>query len=1103
MPADIETLLAEAPWLARLARSLTGDAAEAEDIVQDAYAAALRSPPATDRPIRPWLRRVVVNLVRMRHRGRVRRAANEPIVEARIEPVRTPDELLERAQLERRLAELVIALDEPFRTTVLLRYREGLTAEHIAKQQGIPAATVRSRLKTGLDRLRRDLDGGERAQLRAAFAPLVVAEKARPLPTLGRIVMAKLTSKLGVAVLLLLLLLGGGALLVKHHQASAPQAGREAKLSPASQTAQHAKLATMFEQPGVAARRVRGNVTSDGAPFRGAVVRLIHAETEVLLGEATSGVDGTFDLGDRAADVYVVTASAPDRAAVPVRVDLRAPATPTIELRLTGCSHLRGTIVDGSGAPIDHARVALDGAAVPFAEADANGRYDLCTHFGNKWIRYSADGYQSVLVGLYIAASTTRDVVLIPEATVEGTVVTEDGAPVAGAWVVIDPGDITSERGARAGAFSARDGTFRITGVSPGRNLISGFAPGLRSSHKQQLVAGAGQATTGVVVRLVRGATISGVVVSGGVPVPGVGVGIRIGNRDQTGVVAVTQADGSFIVDRAPRGDIALYVENFTVLAPRSVHVDASTKVRIEVERLGGVRGRVLRGADPVAGAQVSCSRQTKIVTDASGKYQCEGIDSGAQELFADVPTGEWGSATVTVVRGETANLDIPLTFSAAICGRIVDEHGAPLPGLEVRVAEQKTGDFGKGTTASDGGFCARQLSGGTYEVAVYAGPRAIAPLEAIAAVTLGPRETKTLAIAVAAPRLSITGIVSDPQGAPVVDAIVRIVADRIGAPVLHEGVQSSLTLTDEAGRFTLTKLAPGDYALVVTARDGSDVIKQPIAAGSRDVAITLAAAGRIEGELVGFTTAPTITGVLVGGGRVFFEAEVDGQRFRSSGLSPGTYVLMAITDAREADTKQVIVRPGDSTRVTLANRGTTTVTGVVRDFRTRAPVAGLRCTAMAREGTAIGSLFMGPDEAVPTDARGAFRLTSPAGEISLLCMGANRSGNRLAIAARDRTTNIDVLTVALTQTEPGTIDAELEWLGRRIRELVKDGAADRAGLAIGDEVIAVDGVSVVDLVARELMLVITQRRAGTTAQLTILRGGTQRTITVTVRAPN
>lgn len=1096
MPADIAALLAEAPWVARLARSLTGDPAEADDIVQDAYAAALRSPPETDRPIRPWLRRVVVNLVRMRHRAGVRRAANEPVIEAQAEPVRTPDELLARAELERRLAELVIALDEPYRTTVLLRYREGLTAEQIAKQQGIPAGTVRGRLKTGLDRLRRELDDSERKQLRALFAPA---------PTLWRILMAKATTKLGVAaVVVLLLLLGGGAWLVKDRRAQTSHAEHAPTSSAIVATPAPEQLATIFVQAGVAARSVRGRVTSEGAPYRGAVVRLIHAETEVVLGEATTAADGTFDLGDRPADVYVVTASAPDRAAIPARIDLRMPAPPTIELVLAGCSHVRGTIVDGSGAPIGHARVAPDGASVPFAEADAAGHYDLCTHFGSRWIRYSAAGYQSVITGVYLAASATRDVVLIPEATVEGTVVTEDDAPVAGAWVVIEPSDLSAIRGARVGAFSAADGSFRITGVSPGRNLITAYARGLRSSYKQQLVSGAGSATTGIVVRLVRGATISGVVVAGGAPVAGAGVGMRIGNRDQTGVLAVTQADGSFIIDRAPRGDVALFVEHYTVLAPRSVHVDTSTTVRVEVARLGNVKGRVLRGTTPVADAQVSCARNVKVFTNADGAYQCDGLDDGEHDLSADVPTGEWGSATVTVVRGETATLDIPLTYAAAICGRIVDETSAPVSGLEVRVAEQKTGDFGMDFTAGDGTFCTRQLTGGTYEVAIYAGPRLIAPLTPLAPVVVGARETKMLAIAITAPRLSITGTVRDPHGAPVVDAIVRVLsADRIGSPSMSQGLPSSIAITDEAGMFTLNKLAPGEYRLVATARDGSDVIKEPVPAGARDVAITLAAAGRIEGELVGFTTPPTITGVMPGADRAFFEAEVNGARFRSSGLTPGTYVLMATTDAREADTQQVVVRPGETTHATLTNRGTATIAGVVRDFKTRAPVPGLRCSAMARQGSAIGAVFMGPDEAVPTDAHGAFRLTSPAGEISVVCMGGNRSGNRLTVAARDQTTNTDVLTVALTQIVPGTIDAELEWLGRHVTELVKDGAAAKAGLAVGDEVIAVDGQSVVDLVSREILLLITQRPAGSTAQLTILRGGEQHTLAVTVRAPN
>ncbi len=127
----------------------------------------------------------------------VRSSGGLTVVETLTEPVRDAEQLLERARLERRLAELVLELDEPFRTTVLLRYREGLSAEAIAKHQGIPAATVRSRLKTALDRLRDELDDGEHKKSHALFGPLVPG--VRPASTLWGIVMAKMTSKIGSA----------------------------------------------------------------------------------------------------------------------------------------------------------------------------------------------------------------------------------------------------------------------------------------------------------------------------------------------------------------------------------------------------------------------------------------------------------------------------------------------------------------------------------------------------------------------------------------------------------------------------------------------------------------------------------------------------------------------------------------------------------------------------------------------------------------------------------------------------------------------------------------------------------------------------------------
>jgi hypothetical protein len=81
--------------------------------------------------------------------------------------VPSPEVLLERAEAHRILAELVVALPEPYRTTVLLRYHEGLTGAQIAAAQGIPAGSVRWRLKHALDRLRDGLDSRYRGDRRA------------------------------------------------------------------------------------------------------------------------------------------------------------------------------------------------------------------------------------------------------------------------------------------------------------------------------------------------------------------------------------------------------------------------------------------------------------------------------------------------------------------------------------------------------------------------------------------------------------------------------------------------------------------------------------------------------------------------------------------------------------------------------------------------------------------------------------------------------------------------------------------------------------------------------------------------------------------------
>lgn len=178
-PADIERLLSQSDWLAALARKLVGDAATADDLVQDTWIAALQNPPDPDRPVRPWLAGILRRVASMRARAEGRRSWRQRRA-ARKDELPSAASLVGEVDLQQRLSREVLELDEPYRTTLLLRYFHDLPAVEIARRQGIPAGTVRWRLKRGLDDLRGRLDRsfGDRRSWCLALAGLARREPA-------------------------------------------------------------------------------------------------------------------------------------------------------------------------------------------------------------------------------------------------------------------------------------------------------------------------------------------------------------------------------------------------------------------------------------------------------------------------------------------------------------------------------------------------------------------------------------------------------------------------------------------------------------------------------------------------------------------------------------------------------------------------------------------------------------------------------------------------------------------------------------------------------------------------------------------------------------
>ncbi len=179
---DPEALLAHARWVRSLARSLVLDPNRADDVEQQVWLGALRKPPAHARNLSAWLARVVHNAARELGRRESRRASRERATPAGQDAPST-EELVEQAEVQREVVSAVLELEEPYRMTILLRYWRDLSPQAIARMQGEPAGTVRSRLHRAHERLREQLDrrfhGDRHAWSSVLFAWIHAGETAK------------------------------------------------------------------------------------------------------------------------------------------------------------------------------------------------------------------------------------------------------------------------------------------------------------------------------------------------------------------------------------------------------------------------------------------------------------------------------------------------------------------------------------------------------------------------------------------------------------------------------------------------------------------------------------------------------------------------------------------------------------------------------------------------------------------------------------------------------------------------------------------------------------------------------------------------------------
>jgi RNA polymerase sigma-70 factor (ECF subfamily) len=147
----------------RLALSILGDPAEAHEIAQETFIAALRALPSYQerKSLKAWLYVIALNLSRSHLRKRrfleKLRATTTALFRLESQKQASPEETVIHNEKEAAIWNELNKLDERHRMVVILRYFQDLPVAEIAEVLDLNEGTVHSRLHTARERLRHAL----------------------------------------------------------------------------------------------------------------------------------------------------------------------------------------------------------------------------------------------------------------------------------------------------------------------------------------------------------------------------------------------------------------------------------------------------------------------------------------------------------------------------------------------------------------------------------------------------------------------------------------------------------------------------------------------------------------------------------------------------------------------------------------------------------------------------------------------------------------------------------------------------------------------------------------------------------------------------------
>ncbi|MCP3099861.1 carboxypeptidase regulatory-like domain-containing protein [Myxococcus sp. K15C18031901] len=841
-----------------------------------------------------------------------------------------------------------------------------------------------------------------------------------------------------------------------------------------------------------------------------------------LANEGTTGANGTLRLPASPGD-YLLSAHLAGHA--PARREATRPvgeAETPVELSLaTGVSLQGRTVAEGTQEPIPLAELVLrpyPGAAIAWAEPtslpeeSATTTSDTRGHFqfahlapGRYALTAEAPGF-SPRVLRFLQVPTTAELVvgLWGAGTLEGFVVDAKGQPVAGAELLASGGPApvratTSEGGGFA--FEVHAGSWVLTAR---RGDMVGRLPGTLS-------VAPGQTLRGLTVTLGAASGLAGrVTASDGTPI-----------RDALLVASPSRADGE--LGRATSGgegiyrlelppgdyDLAIQAPGYARARLDAVVVPSGAFASLDVKlepATAEVEGTVTNtSGQPVAHAEVRAEQREGLArstrSDAQGAYRLTDLAPGPTFVRArrDGVQG-WTSRTDTLKAGTRARVDLTLTESGMVQGRVTLASGERVPEpAVVRAVPRGTpaGSADMAWTETDAeGLYHLELPAGVYQLtAVLPRARFMYFHEDDPAVTVQEGSALQQDLLLTEER-GISGTVLEASGAPSPFAAVAAV----------QGGDFPLTVrvrADEDGAFALPTRPPGapPLAELVAHNAGRVARLAHVSEGQGPVRLRLQPAAHLRGRVVARSGTPpdgfTLTLNETNGEELpWASVATTTRQFSGSTFelhdAPGQGLQLSVRtrDGRSGEA-QVTLTPGGNADVEVPlTQGASSISGRAVWSRNGGPASGV---AVFLDRTVTAS----PDTVTGTDGRFHLDAVRPGAHTVRLAPPEGRVETRAVKVAEVESTDLGDISVAPRRATPGTLGAGFSENRGHVAFawLTPEGPAARAGITVGDRLVAVDGVVVRNRTEAELR---SRGAPGSPVRLRLVRGGNEQELQAT-----